>query len=137
MNALITFNAINESSSDYDYYRSEEGIRNLSKIVQALAPEHSLVVNYDSNGNILGPTDLTRWAHQYDLHVYPFTFRMDRFPGSSFERLIEYFWRTVQVDGFITDHPDIVLELLARSSATRISLLTLPLIVIRLFNLVM
>ena len=137
LNALITLNSINESSSDYDYYRSEEGIRNLSKIVQALAPEHSLVVNYDSNGNILGPTDLTRWAHQYNLHVYPFTFRKDLFPGSSFERWVEYFWHTVQVDGFITDHPDIVLELLARSSATRISLLCLPMILIRLFDLVM
>ena len=137
LNALITSNTIGESSSNYDYYRSEEGIQNLSQIVQALAPDHSLVVNYDSNGKIINPSNLTKWAHQYNLRVYPYTFRKDLFLGSSFEERIEYFWHTVQVDGFITDHPDIVLELLERNSAMRVVALCLPLIVIRLCNLVM
>ncbi|CAF0789437.1 unnamed protein product [Rotaria sordida] len=112
--ALMTWNRINESSSDYDFYRSEEGIRNLSNIVQALAPNHEFVVNYDSNGTILGVTNLTKWAHQYGLAVYPYTFRQDLFPGKSFEQLIAYFWDTVKVDGFITDHPNVILEYLQR-----------------------
>jgi glycerophosphoryl diester phosphodiesterase len=111
--ALMTLNTVNESSSDYDFYRSEQGIRNLSTTVQALAPDHLFVVDYDSNGAIIGATNLTRWAHQYNLSVYPFTFRKDLFPGTgSFEKYVEYFWHTVQVDGFITDHPDVILELL-------------------------
>ncbi|CAF2392476.1 unnamed protein product [Rotaria sp. Silwood2] len=112
--ALMTWNRINESSSDYDFYRSEEGIRNLSNIVQALAPNHEFVVNYDSNGAILSVTNLTKWAHQYGLAVYPFTFRRDLFPGKSFEELIAYFWHTVNVDGFITDHSNVLLEYLQR-----------------------
>ncbi len=112
--ALMTLNRINESSSDYDFYRSEEGIRNLSTIVQALAPYHEFIVDYDSNGRILGATNLTKWAHQYGLAVYPFTFRRDLFPGNNFEQLIEYFWHKVHVDGFITDHPDVVLQYLHR-----------------------
>ncbi|CAF0874146.1 unnamed protein product [Rotaria sp. Silwood1] len=112
--ALMTWNRINESSSDYDFYRSEEGIRNLSNVVQALAPNHEFVVNYDSNGTILGFTNLTKWAHQYGLTVYPFTFRQDLFPGNNFEKLIAYFWHTVKVDGFITDHPNVILEYLQR-----------------------
>ncbi|CAF0759715.1 unnamed protein product [Rotaria sp. Silwood1] len=112
--ALMTWNQINESSSDYDFYRSEEGIRNLSNVVQALAPNHEFVVNYDSNGTILGFTNLTKWAHQYGLTVYPFTFRQDLFPGNNFEKLIAYFWHTVKVDGFITDHPNVILEYLQR-----------------------
>lgn len=110
--ALMTWNRVNESSSDYDYYRSEQGIRNLSSIVQALAPDYELVVNFDTSGRILNATDLTRWAHQYNLSVYPYSFRQDRFPGGSFQELVEYFWHTVQVDGFITDHSDVLLELL-------------------------
>ncbi|CAF1342437.1 unnamed protein product [Adineta steineri] len=110
--ALMTLNQVNESSSNYDYYRSEEGIKNLSKIVQGLAPYYEFVVNYDSNGTVLGITNFTKWAHQYGLAVYPFTFRQDFFPGKNFEQLIDFFWHTVQVDGFITDHPDIVLQYL-------------------------
>jgi glycerophosphoryl diester phosphodiesterase len=117
--ALMIWNRINESSSNYDFYRSEEGIRNLSNIVQALTPFHEFLVNYDSNGTILGITNFTKWAHQYGLAVYPFTFRQDFLPGNNnFEQLIEYFWRTVQVDGFITDHPDVILQYIQREIAS-------------------
>jgi glycerophosphoryl diester phosphodiesterase len=119
--ALMIWNQINESSSNYDFYRSEEGIRNLSKIVQALTPTHEFLVNYDSNGTILGVTNFIKWAHQYGLAVYPFTFRQDFFPGNNFERLIAYFWHTVQVDGFITDHPDVLLQYFQREIASSAS----------------
>jgi glycerophosphoryl diester phosphodiesterase len=114
--ALMTWNRINESSSNYDFYRSEPGIRYLSYFVQALAPDHQFVVDYHENGSILNSTNFTRWAHQYGLPVYPFTFRRDFFPGHSFEQLIEYFWHTVQVDGFITDHPNLVLDILRKET---------------------
>ncbi len=116
--ALMTWNRFNESSSDYDFYRSEEGIRNLSTVVQALTPNHEFLVNYDSYGAILGTTNFTQWAHRYGLAVYPFTFRQDLFPGNNFEQLIGYFWQTVKVDGFITDHPDIILQYLQREMAS-------------------
>ena len=117
LNALMTTNDLNESSSNYDYYRSEQGIRNLSNIVQALAPNYVLVVTNYSNENLRSITNLTKWAHQYNLSVYPYTFRKDSFPGNSFEEMVEYFWHNVGVDGFITDHPDIVLELLQKQSS--------------------
>lgn len=116
--ALITSNSVGESSSDYDYYQSEQGLRDLSTVVQAIAPEYQLVVKFDSNGTIIGPTNLTRWAHQYNLSVYPYTFRQDRFVGKSFDELIHYFWKTVHIDGFITDHPDVVLNLLQTKDST-------------------
>jgi len=125
--ALLTLNEVEESSSDYDFYRSEQGIRNLSKIVQALAPYYRLVVNYDSTDTIIGTTNLTKWAHQYNLSVYPFTFRKDSFPGTSFEEFVKYFWHTVQVDGFITDHPDIILELLQNDATSTSSIIFLHL----------
>ncbi|CAF3680196.1 unnamed protein product [Rotaria socialis] len=112
--ALMTWNYVGESSSDYDFYRSEQGIRNLSKVVQGLAPDHQFVVNYDGNGTIISTSNFTKWAHQYGLSVYPYTFRKDLFLGSSFEQLVEYFWHEAQVDGFITDNPDVILELLQR-----------------------
>jgi glycerophosphoryl diester phosphodiesterase len=108
--ALMTWNRVNESSSDYDYYRSQQGLEYLSRFVQAIAPDHQFLVDYHANGTILGCTNVTKWAHQYGLAVYPFTFRQDTYSGSSFQQWIDYFWRTVQVDGFITDHPDVVLD---------------------------
>ncbi len=128
--ALMTWNKINESSSDYEFYRNEEGIRNLSNIVQALTPYHEFIVNYDSNGTILGATNFTKWAHKYGLAVYPFTFRRDLFPGNNFEQLIEYFWHTVQVDGFITDHPDVILQYLQSQTANMSSRLHLSMIML-------
>jgi len=135
--ALITSNQFNESSSDYDYYRSEEGIRNLSKTVQGLAPYHVLVVNYNSDGTIINTTNLIKWAHQYNLSVYPFTFRNDSVRNVSFEELVKYFWHIAQVDGFITDNPDVILELLQKStgSIVFINLFLLIGIVIRIFKL--
>ena len=115
--ALMTWNRINESSSDYDFYRSEEGIRNLSRIVQALTPFHELLVTYDTNGTILSVNDFTQWAHRYGLAVYPFTFRQDAFPGNNFEQWIGFFWHVIKVDGFITDHPDVVLQYIHRAMA--------------------
>ena len=117
--ALITRNSVNESSSDYDFYQTEEGIRNLSQTVQALAPDYQLLVNYDANKAILSPKNFTRWAHQYNLRVYPYTFRKDSlFFAGNFEQLIDYFWHTVGVDGFITDHADVVLDVLQKTTAT-------------------
>ena len=113
--ALITSNQVNESSSNYEYYMSEMGIQNLSRIVQALAPDYQLVATFNSDSTISGQTNLTRLAHQYNLKVYPYTFRRDRFLGKSFEELIDYFWHSIKIDGFITDHPDVVLEYLQKT----------------------
>jgi len=144
--ALMVWNRINESSSNYDsFYRTEEGIRNLSTVVQALTPFHEFLVDYDANGSIVGVTNFTKWAHQYGLQVYPFTFRKDFFPGPNFEGLVKYFWHTVKVDGFITDHPDVILQYLSQqpmhhfhssSARSRLSivLLILTLIIVLKFK---
>ena len=113
LNALMISNDANESSSDYEYYRSEQGIRNLSNVVQALAPHFSFLANIDSDGNIKGPTNFTTLAHKYNLKVYPYTFRRDQSPRIDFTKFVTYFWQTIGVDGFITDHPDVILEILS------------------------
>ena len=110
--ALITSNLMNESSTNYDVYLTEKGLKELSNIVQGIAPDYQLVVQFDQNGMIISPTNLTELAHRYNLLVYPYTFRQDLFLGGNFTTLIEYFWKTVQIDGFITDHPDVVWNLL-------------------------
>jgi glycerophosphoryl diester phosphodiesterase len=134
--ALLSWNHLNESSSDYDFYRSEQGLKALSTIVQAIAPNMELVVNFGPNDSIVNATNLTSLAHKYNLAVYPWTFRRDTFEGN-FEQLIEFFHRTVRVDGFITSQPDVVIELLERqtSAATRTSLLLVNFFcLIRLFS---
>ncbi|CAF0959768.1 unnamed protein product [Adineta ricciae] len=119
--ALMVWNRINESSSDYDFYRSREGIGNISSVVQAIAPFYEFLVNFDSHGALLGVTNLTTWAHDYGLAVYPFTFRRDLFPGQNFEEFLDYFWHTVDIDGFITDHPDVILRYLDKKPVFSVS----------------
>ncbi|CAF0759780.1 unnamed protein product [Adineta ricciae] len=113
--ALLTWNWLNESSSDYDFYRSEQGLQNLSWIVQGIAPNMELLVNFDSNGSIIDMTNLTSLAHKYQLAVYPWTFRYDTYKGN-FKELIDFFHRKVQVDGFITSQPDLVIKLLEQTT---------------------
>lgn len=115
--ALLSWNYMNESSSDYDFYRSEKGLQKLSTFVQAIAPNMELLVNIDDDGSILSMTNLTSLAHQYRLAVYPWTFRKDVYQGD-FEYLIDYFYRTVEIDGFITSQPDIVRKIVERSTST-------------------
>ncbi|CAF1208725.1 unnamed protein product [Adineta steineri] len=111
--ALLTWNHLNESSSNFDFYRSEEGLQKLETFVQAIAPNMELLVNFAEDGSIINVTNLTVLAHKYNLAVYPWTFRHDTYKGN-FEQLIDFFHRTVQVDGFITSQPDIVIELLEK-----------------------
>ncbi|CAF2956470.1 unnamed protein product [Rotaria sp. Silwood2] len=111
--ALLTWNRLNESSSDYDFYRSEQGLQNLSTIVQGIAPNMELLVNFAVDESIINVTNLTLLAHKYNLAVYPWTFRRDTFKGN-FEQLIDFFYHTVKVDGFITSQPDVVIELLEK-----------------------
>ncbi|CAF4791689.1 unnamed protein product, partial [Rotaria sp. Silwood1] len=113
--ALLTWNWLNESSSDYDFYRSEQGLQNLSTIVQAIAPNMELLVNFALDGSFINVTNLTLLAHKYNLSVYPWTFRRDTFKGN-FEQLINIFYKTVKVDGFITSQPDVVIELLEKQT---------------------
>ncbi len=122
--ALLTWNWLNESSSDYDFYRSEQGLQNLSTIVQAIAPNMELLVNFTVDGSITYVTNLTSLAHKNNLAVYPWTFRRDTFKGD-FEQLINFFYQTVKVDGFITSQPDVVIKLLEKqkSSSNRITVL--------------
>ncbi|CAF1234116.1 unnamed protein product [Rotaria sp. Silwood1] len=114
--ALLTWNWLNESSSDYDFYRSEQGLQNLSTIVQAIAPNMELLVNFALDGSFINVTNLTLLAHKYNLSVYPWTFRRDTFKGN-FEQLINIFYKTVKVDGFITSQPDVVIELLEKQTS--------------------
>ena len=122
--ALLSWNHLNESSSDYDFYRSEEGLKRLSGVVQAIAPNMELVANFGPGDSIVNATHLTALAHRYNLAVYPWTFRRDTFKGD-FGQLIAFFHRTIGVDGFITSQPDVVIELLERqtSTASRASIL--------------
>ena len=117
--ALLSWNYMNESSSDYDFYRNEEGLTLLSSVVQAIAPNMELLVD----GSLGEVSNLTALAHKHQLAVYPWTFRKDTYPGK-FEQLIDFFHRTVGVDGFITSQPDIVIDMLEGgvSSATFTSL---------------
>ncbi|UJR32304.1 hypothetical protein I4U23_019768 [Adineta vaga] len=98
---LLTWNWLNESSSNYDFYRSEQGLQNLSSILHAIAPNMELLVNFNTDGSIIDITNLTSLAHKYKLAVYPWTFRYDTYKGN-FQELIEFFSQKVHVDGFIT-----------------------------------
>ena len=56
-------------------------------------------------------------AHKNNLAVYPWTFRRDTFNGD-FEQFINFSYQIVEVDGFITSQPDVVLKLLEKQKSS-------------------
>ena len=59
-------------------------------------------------------TGLVRQAHELNLKVHTYTLRADRLPAyvSTFEELLNIFFKELQVDGVITDFPDQAVEYL-------------------------
>ena len=133
--ALLSWNYMNESSSDYDFYRNEEGLRILASAVQAIAPNMEMLVDLRADGSFGDVSNLTALAHKYKLAVYPWTFRKDTYRGK-FDQLINFFHRTIGVDGFITSQPDVVIDLLeSATSSANLAVLRLSYLILVLLSM--
>ena len=109
----FTLNADNSLETyDYNWMFTQEGINQLSTLVQGLGPSIDMIVSPDSTTGNLSITSFVTLAHDAGLEIHPYTFRDERarMPSyaESFDNLLDIFLRQITVDGVFTDYPDLV-----------------------------
>lgn len=104
MVALLAENDWKESSVDYEYYKSDKGLKELSRYVQGIGPWFVQLVNPVT----MISTGLVKRAHKYGLKVHPYTHRSDKLPPqlSTDKEFFNYMFKGLNVDGFFSDHSD-------------------------------
>ena len=106
---LIGDNSWGESTTDYDYLHTPEGLAEVAKYAQGIGPWMSQL--YDLKNN--RPTALVSDAKAAGLAIHPYTHRVDSLPPSiSSEQLLMLLFKQLQVDGVFTDFPDKVVDFL-------------------------
>lgn len=105
---LIGENSWGETETDYDFLKSEPGIAELSKTVNAVGPWVNQLYSVDPMSSKPASTGITEIAHQAGLLVHPFTFRADDLPPGfrCFEDMVHFFTGELDIDGLFTDFPD-------------------------------
>mgnify|MGYP001433128912 CR=1 FL=1 len=116
---LIGENKWKLSDADFNYLRSDEGMKEVAKYADGIGPWINQVV---TGIDYLGKPQISNIvpnARRYSLLIHPYTFRKDLLPNyvSSFEELLKIFINDVQVDGIFTDFPDLVVDFIKNNSS--------------------
>jgi glycerophosphoryl diester phosphodiesterase len=104
--------------TDYERLRTAQGLHEAAGYAAAIGPSlGQLYTLAEIDGHPVS-TGLVTAAHAAGLAVHPYTFRADAIaPGfASLGEMVDWFATTLEVDGFFTDFPDLVLEALRRST---------------------
>ncbi len=101
---LLAENSWNETPTNYDKLKTQEGIEELSRYVQGIGPWLGHVTRYEGGKPT---TELTPWietAKQQGLLIHPYTYRTDALPpGISADQLLMLIIKKWQFDGLFTD----------------------------------
>jgi glycerophosphoryl diester phosphodiesterase len=110
---LIGENSWGESSSDFDYLRSAEGLAEIAAFADGIGPWLPQVIHV--RGVDAGqPTGLVAAAHRRGLLVHAYTLRADQLPDTipALETAVDLLVNRARLDGVFTDHPDRVIRAL-------------------------
>lgn len=108
---LIGENSWQESSTDFDYLQTEQGIREIAGFADGIGPWLMQVVSLGEEGRVEVP-DLVACAHAAGLFVHGYTLRADQLPVASggLQHAVDLLATRVGLDGVFTDHPDHVIH---------------------------
>ena len=114
---LIGENSWRESPTDFDVLQTDEGLASVADYAQGIGPWLPQVIDMKTLGGA-DATGLIDRAQAHGLFVHAYTLRADQLPpgAGEFGDVV----RTLQatgLDGVFTDHPDRVLQSLARPQA--------------------
>jgi glycerophosphoryl diester phosphodiesterase len=105
---LIADNSWNESTTDYDYLLTDEGLRLAAKYVDGIGPWLPQIVDIES----AQPTGLVPSAHRLGLQVHPYTLRKEELASFDLDAVMHLLFNEIQIDGIFTDFSDTVVEFL-------------------------
>jgi len=103
---LIGDNDWGEAPTNYDWIRSEEGMKEVAKYADGIGPWLGHLLNKEAMAEgELTPSAWLTYAHQNDLVIHPYTFRQDALPeGMNEAALLSTLKEVVKVNGIFTDH---------------------------------
>ena len=105
---LIADNSWGESSTDYDWLQTQEGLKSVAKVADGIGPWIPQLVDLTT----AKPTTLLQQAHAVGLVVHPHTFRKERLNGATEEEFLDMLFKRVGIDGIFTDFTDTVVDYL-------------------------
>lgn len=110
---LVAENDWMESSADYNYYKTEAGIKEISKYADILGPWIYQILKLDETGKVAS-TNLVAMAHKYNMKVIPYTHRIDELPPfvQDHKQLLELLFKDEKIDGIFSDFADTVIQFL-------------------------
>ena len=113
---LIAENSWGESTTDYEYLKTERGLAEVNEVADAIGPWIGQLYTMSEIDAHPVSTGLVATAQKLGLAVHPYTFRRDAMaPGfDSFEAMVCWFANTLGVDGMFTDFPDLTMAALGR-----------------------
>lgn len=95
---------------DYDWMFEEDGMEKVSEYADGVGPWKPMVVSDESTKGNIVITNMVANAHEANMEVHPYTFRLDegRIPAyaEDFEDMLDIFYNEAGVDGVFTDFPD-------------------------------
>lgn len=114
---LIGENSWGESPTDFEYLQTDEGLAEVAEYAQGIGPWLPHVVDMKTFGGA-DATGLIDRAHAYGLFVHAYTLRADQLPlGAGHFNDVVRMLTAIGLDGVFTDHPDRVVQSLARQDA--------------------
>ncbi len=116
---LIGDNRWGESSTDFEFLQTGEGLAKVAEFAQGVGPWLPQVVAPNASG---GPecTELVDRAHAAGLFVHAYTLRADQLPAAvSISEVVRLLAGRAGLDGVFTDHPDQVIGSLREWSGYR------------------
>ncbi|MFT6284435.1 MAG: glycerophosphoryl diester phosphodiesterase [Arenicella sp.] len=106
---LIAENDWQESPTDYDILKTQEGLEAIAKVAQGVGPWIPQLVDLKT----MQPTAFVKQAHIAGLKVHPYTFRKDALPDNiNTQQTLQLLFDGLKVDGLFTDFTDTVVNYL-------------------------
>lgn len=111
---LIADNAWGESTTDYDFLRTEQGLREVAEYADAIGPWLKQVYTLEPIDGTPVSSGLVSRAHSLSLQVHPYTFRADALEPcfEDFATMVHWFADVTNIDGLFTDFPDLAISAL-------------------------
>jgi len=108
---LLGENSWRESTADFDFLRSPEGLAEIAEYAHGIGPWLPQVIDIKVAGSS-DISDLVTRAHELGLFVHAYTLRADQLPSSigSMAEAVRILAGEAGLDGVFTDHPDQVVR---------------------------
>ena len=104
---LIGENDWQESHTDFEFLRTEAGLREVARFSRGIGPWLPQVIEIKDDGSV-DISDLTATAQRLGLFVHAYTLRADQLPPAldGLPETLRLLVEEVKLDGIFTDHPD-------------------------------